>query len=189
MWPTGSPRHSVFNAGASRGRPASAPQSKLTRVIETDMDLSPVFFGFRHRIRRAAGIDRTCGAGNGRRGLGRGVLVSVCGVLLLLGAGCGPEQDRIVQGKLKIILEDDLAEITRDIPEKALADSVFYSVAGYKTYEEGPFYALAVADFYFLRNAKYKIVRKYRYDRRKKTWERFLNEYRFYYHDSLRVRE
>lgn len=102
--------------------------------------------------------------------------------LLLLIGGCTFESDKTVKDKLLVILQDDLNAIIEDIPEENLLDSVYYEIVLYKEYkkESFKFSKKAVVDFYFFKKVKAKIVRKYRYEKQSRKWDRYYNEYKFY---------
>ena len=104
-------------------------------------------------------------------------IVSVlCAVFLL---GCG-ERDDLIRRKLDVILASDLKTITADIPMSGLMQTPYYSLVFYKTYTEGMYSKMAVADFYFLKTVKAKITRKYRYLSEARLWDRYYNEYTFF---------
>jgi hypothetical protein len=100
----------------------------------------------------------------------------LCGCFLF---GCG-ESDALIKKKLEIILTDDLRAITADMPKSSLADSVYYKLLSYKSYSEGMYSKMAVADFYFMKKVKVKITRKYRYYIGYRLWDRYSNAYQFY---------
>jgi hypothetical protein len=93
--------------------------------------------------------------------------------------GCG-EGDNLISKKLEIILDGDLKAISADIPKNDLMDSIHYTIVSYKSYSDGMYSRMAVVDFYFLKNVKTKITRKYRYFISTRQWDRYFNEYRFY---------
>jgi hypothetical protein len=105
------------------------------------------------------------------------ILCAVAGIVLL--CGCA-EKDEIIHKKLEIICKSDLDTIVAGLPKEGLLDSAYFSFVSYKTYTEGRFSRMAVVDFYFLKTVTAKIVRKYRYCKDVRLWERYFNEYRFY---------
>jgi hypothetical protein len=76
-----------------------------------------------------------------------------------------------------MICKSDLQAITADLPKTSLADSIYFNVVSYKTYSEGKYFKMAVVDFYFLNKVKAKIVRKYRYLKEARLWDRYFNVY------------
>ena len=103
-------------------------------------------------------------------------------IIFVLIGGCSFESDRMVQKKLLIILEDDLNAIIEDIPAENILDSAYYEIDSLIDYkmESFKYSKKAVVDFYFLKGVKTKIVRKYRYERVSRKWDRYYNEYTFY---------
>ena len=103
-------------------------------------------------------------------------------IILIIIGGCTFESDRVVKKKLLIILEDDLNAIIEDIPKENILDSVYYEIDSLIDYKKKSFkYSKrAVVDFYFFKKVKAKIVRKYRYVRQSRKWDRYYNEYKFY---------
>ena len=103
-------------------------------------------------------------------------------IILVLIGGCTIESDRVIKKKLLVILEDDLNAIIEDIPKEHILDSVYYEIDSLIDFkkESIKYSKKAVVDFYFLKNAKAKIVRKYRYETVSRKWERYYNEYKFF---------
>jgi hypothetical protein len=93
--------------------------------------------------------------------------------------GCGGEPEEMIRKKLQVILDDDLAALTADVPEKSLADSAHYVIREYRRYTEGRYSHRAVVDFYFLDKVNVRVERKYRYHRPYGKWDRYQNVYRF----------
>jgi hypothetical protein len=99
------------------------------------------------------------------------------GFIVLFGlTGCG-EKDSLTRKKLELVCKSDLDSITFDLPKTSLADSVYYSITSYKTYAHGKYSKMAVVEFYFLKKVKAKIVRKYRFFKEARQWDRYFNEY------------
>jgi hypothetical protein len=98
--------------------------------------------------------------------------------------GCG-ESDEFIKKKLDVVLKSDLDTITAGVQKSSLLDTPYYTIVSYKSYKEGMYSKLAVADFYFLKNIKAKIVRKYRYLTTMQVWDRYFNEYWFYGDSAL----
>lgn len=98
---------------------------------------------------------------------------------LLMVISCSGESDKKAREKLNVILKDDLESIIEGIDPQNLIENVHYDLVSYKTYDEGKYSKLAVADFYFLKNVNVKIVRKYRYHMVHRMWDRYFNEYSF----------
>lgn len=93
---------------------------------------------------------------------------------------CSGESDKVAKKKLQVILDDDLSAILEGIPDSALLKKPYYDIVSYKLYDEGNYSKKAVADFYFLNSVPVKILRKYRYHRTKRMWDRYFNEYSFF---------
>jgi hypothetical protein len=109
-------------------------------------------------------------------------LLAVVGSILF--GGCG-ESDNLVKKKLDLILKSDLDTITTGVQKSGLLDTPYYEIVSYKSYKEGIYTKLAVVDFYFMKNIKAKIVRKYRYLAEAGLWDRFFNQYQFYGDSAL----
>lgn len=103
-------------------------------------------------------------------------------IILAITGGCIKESDKRIKSNLLVILQDDLNSIISDVPKDNIIDSVFYEIVLYKYFKKESFkYSKkAIVDFYFLKKVKVKIVRKYRYLRQSRKWERYYNEYKFY---------
>lgn len=106
------------------------------------------------------------------------ILVILC--IAFIQISCSGESDELSRKKLEIILESDLKAILEGIPDSALTENPKYELVFYKQYDSGDYTKKAVADFYFLKNVKKKIVRKYRYHVGKRMWDRYFNEYSSY---------
>lgn len=106
-------------------------------------------------------------------------LICMCAVAVLALQGCGGEPEEMIRKKLEVILDDDLAALTADVPEESLADSTYYVIREYKRYQEGRYTYRAVVDFFFLDKVNVKVERKYRYHRPYGKWDRYQNVYRF----------
>lgn len=103
------------------------------------------------------------------------------GIILLTAIyGCIGESDELIKKKLHVILKDDLKSIINDLPEKSVADSAYYTIELYKNFKELKYKKKAVVNFFILKGVEVKIVRKYRYYKDYRKWERYFNEYRFY---------
>ncbi len=94
-------------------------------------------------------------------------------------SGCLSEPDSRIRRKLDIILEDDMNAIIEDMADTNLLDSTYYDMYLYQEYDEGKYSRKVEVDFYFLKKVNAKIVRKYRYHREYKKWDRYYNEYQF----------
>jgi hypothetical protein len=90
--------------------------------------------------------------------------------------GCG-EKNFLIREKLDMICKSDLQAITADLPKTSLADSMYYTIVSYKSYSEGRYSTMATVDFYFLHKVRAKIVRKYRYLKEARLWDRYYNAY------------
>ncbi|HEX2958752.1 MAG TPA: hypothetical protein VHO70_18100 [Chitinispirillaceae bacterium] len=94
-------------------------------------------------------------------------------------SGCSGESQDLVRKKLDVILSDDMKAILEDVSEQGLLENPCYDLVFYKEYDVGNYSVKAVAHFYFLKLPNAKVVRKYRYYRQKRVWERYYNEYSF----------
>ena len=106
-------------------------------------------------------------------------IICCCGLTLLILQGCGEEPEEMIRKKLQVILDDDLATLTADVPEESVRDTAYFVVREYKRFDEGRYTRKAVVDFYFLDRVGVKVERKYRYHRRYGKWDRYRNVYRF----------
>lgn len=104
------------------------------------------------------------------------LLIATAFLLLI---SCSGESDEKAREKLEVILKGDLDAIIEGINPQNLIDKPYYDLVLYKTYDEGNYSKRAVADFYFLKDVNVKIVRKYRYHRVHRMWDRYFNEYSF----------
>lgn len=93
--------------------------------------------------------------------------------------GCISEPEGRIKKKLEIILEDDMVAILEGIADSNLLDPTYYDLHLYQEFKGGKYSRKAEVDFYFLKNINTKIVRKYRYHRDYKKWDRYYNEYQF----------
>lgn len=101
-------------------------------------------------------------------------------MVIIICGGCLNESTEHKKEKLHIILKDDLDTIIEDITKENLADSVYYTIVSYKEFSQGKYSAQAIVDFFFFKDIDVKVVRKYRYHRDYKKWDRYFNEYKFY---------
>jgi hypothetical protein len=81
---------------------------------------------------------------------------------------------------LEVILKDDLAVIIDGVDTTAVLKNPYYEFVRYDKYEEGQYQYLAEVYFYFLKDIKQKIVRRYRFDKVYLKWERYYNKYESY---------
>jgi hypothetical protein len=81
---------------------------------------------------------------------------------------------------LEVILKDDMSVTVEGIDTAAILQNPYYEYREFKGFKEGQYQYLAIVEFYFLREVKQKIVRKYRFDKRYLKWERYYNEYESY---------
>ncbi len=107
-------------------------------------------------------------------------LVLISSMVLAL-AGCMAESSEAAREKLRVILEDDLETVVAELPRKSAIDSPYYVIETYKNFDKGAYRHLAVVNFYFLEKVNVTMVRKYRYHRDTRLWERYFNEYQFTY--------
>lgn len=108
------------------------------------------------------------------------VVITIVVTTIFVFSSCINEREEIAKEKLKLILPDDLKGIKEGVSADALIDKPYYTITYYNTYKKGLYSAKAEVDFYFLKKLDVKIVRKFRYHRSKKLWERYFNEYRYY---------
>ena len=92
---------------------------------------------------------------------------------------CSGESDEKAREKLEVILNDDIKAIIEGVDSQNLIDEPYYDMVLYQNYDEGNYSKRAVADFYFLKDVDVKIIRKYRYHRVHRMWDRYYNEYSF----------
>lgn len=109
------------------------------------------------------------------------VAMLICSALCIavFNYSCSNESSELVRQKLKLILPDDMKGIVEGIPADALIEKPHYEISSYKKFKKGMYSAKAEVDFYFLNKVDVKIIRKFRYHRSKKMWERYFNEYRY----------
>jgi len=106
-----------------------------------------------------------------------GVLAVMC--FLCGTAGCSSDSENAVRRKLEAVCADDLRTVVEEIPAESVSDSVYYVIRIFKKYREGKYRYMAVADYFFLKNVRVKMVRKYRYHSSFRKWERYFNQYQF----------
>jgi hypothetical protein len=111
-------------------------------------------------------------------------LLPVLLLLILFGAGCGSESEQVMREKLRVIAQDDMDSVIAELPEDSVADSAYYHILSFKTFDEGRYSALAVVEFHFLEPEIAVMVRKYRYYKQLGQWERYFNEYRYTHNDT-----
>ena len=111
----------------------------------------------------------------------KGLIISLIHTLLvaLVFISCSGESDEKAREKLEVILNDDLKAIIEGVDSKSLIDEPYYEMVRYQKYDEGNYSKRAVVDFYFLKDVNVKIIRKYRYHRVHRMWDRYFNEYSF----------
>jgi hypothetical protein len=114
-----------------------------------------------------------------KRGYRSGLLIVVVLAAGLSICSCGGDGEQLARKKLDLILPDDLKAIVAGIPKDALIDKPYDTITSFKTFKKGLYSAKAEVDFYFLQKVHVKIIRKFRYHRSKKMWERYFNEYRY----------
>lgn len=104
-------------------------------------------------------------------------------VALVALSACSGENEELSRKKLDVICSDDLSAIIDSIAVENLIEKPYYKLVFYKNYDEGKYSKKAIAEFYFLKKVSVKVVRKYRYLRSVRMWDRYSNEYVFM-HDS-----
>jgi len=100
---------------------------------------------------------------------------------------CSSESNEQIRAKLPLSLDSALISEKKDFPDDGVADSAYYSIVEYKTFDKGRYPARAYVDFYFLKKARVKLAARYRYNRESGAWERFDEEWRIV-HDAAQVR-
>jgi len=99
-------------------------------------------------------------------------------VFIILFVSCIPKiPESTVRAYLEPILQEDLVLITEGIDTTALLENPYFEITEFNKFDEGEYQYLAVVNFYFLKDIRQKIVRKYRFHHRRK-WELFYNEYK-----------
>ncbi|NLW33473.1 MAG: hypothetical protein GXY77_18655 [Fibrobacter sp.] len=114
-----------------------------------------------------------------KKGLIIPLILTLLVTVALVFISCSGESDEKAREKLKVILNDDLKAIIEGIDSKNLIDEPYYDLVRYQNYDEGNYSKRAVVDFYFLKDVNVKIIRKYRYHRVHRMWDRYFNEYSF----------
>jgi hypothetical protein len=112
------------------------------------------------------------------------VLACIAGTALW---GCSSESSQQARARLPATLDSALINEKRALPAYGVADSAYYMIVEYKTFDKGRYSARAYVDFYFLRKARVKLATKYRHNRQTETWERFDEEWRIM-HDTAQIR-
>jgi len=109
-------------------------------------------------------------------------LTKICLLLfafIILFSGCMPRlSEEAARARLEPLLIEDLAVIIEGIDSAALLEEPYFVIREFNGFDQGRLQYLAVAEFYFLRDIRKKIVRRYRFDRRTLSWDRFYNEWR-----------
>lgn len=103
----------------------------------------------------------------------------VCSILFLNVSCSIHERSEFIEQKLLAILPVDLDTIVKSLPGDAVLEKPYYKITSYKTYKKSMYSVKAEVDFYFFKSVDVKIVRKFRYHKSKKLWERYFNEYRY----------
>ncbi|MBD3392155.1 MAG: hypothetical protein GF418_08760 [Chitinivibrionales bacterium] len=98
---------------------------------------------------------------------------------LCIAAGCSGKSEQRIENELRVILDDDLRMVASEISPEHVADSTYYDISMFNEYEQGTYRWKAVVEFFFLKDVNVKMVRKYRYHRKLKKWERYFNQYQF----------
>jgi hypothetical protein len=88
--------------------------------------------------------------------------------------------EKRTRGMLDVILKDDLTVIVEGIDTAVVLEKPYYEYVKFNKYEEGQYQYLAEVNFYFFKDMKLKIVRKYRFDKYYLKWERYYNKYESY---------
>ncbi len=107
--------------------------------------------------------------------------------LILLLSSCNQfqfeDKDREL---LTLLIKSDMQAIVTDVETTILLEEPYFTITRWKRYEKGDYKYLAEVDFFFLnpQELNSKIVRKYRYNRIHKKWERYYNEYHTIHEDE-----
>ena len=102
-------------------------------------------------------------------------------IIICLLSNCTSNSNESIRNTFEqIIVKDDLKSILEDTSIKDLMDSPYYSIVSYEEDKKGQYTKKAIVDYYFFKNVKVKIRRKYRYYKAYEKWERYTNEYKFY---------
>jgi len=104
------------------------------------------------------------------------VVISI--VLLVFIGGCSSNSTE--NKRLIAILNDDLEAIVTGVDPAALLDTPFWVRIKDTNYDSGKYRRLVEVHFYFLKDIKKRIYRKYRYNKTLGIWERFENSYQSY---------
>jgi len=100
---------------------------------------------------------------------------------IILLVSCAPRlSENTVKTMLEPVLQDDLSVIMEGIDTSAIMENPYYEYTEFNEFKEGRYQYLAEVSFYFLRDVRKKIVRKYRFDRKFLRWERYYNEWQSY---------
>ncbi len=99
-------------------------------------------------------------------------------VFLVLMPACAGGPSKRVQTELYVILDDDLKGIVSELPDSVISDSAYYRITSYQYFPKAEKFSYkAVVDFYYFKSIRVKQVRKYRYRKMQKTWDRYSKEY------------
>lgn len=102
-------------------------------------------------------------------------------ILFITLIGCGLKTSEDAAKKLlEPVLQEDLTVITEGIDSSGILEKPYFEITEFGEFEKGKYQYLSVADFYFLKDIKQKIVRKYRFNKDYLKWELFYNEYQSY---------
>ena len=97
---------------------------------------------------------------------------------LVVISSCSMESQNTIRKKLKTIARADLEYIISETDSSEVMDSAYYKIVLFKYFpKDMNFSYKAVVDYYYFKNVKMKQVRKYRYRRLQKKWDRYLKKY------------
>jgi len=102
---------------------------------------------------------------------------------------CSGESEEMTKKKLDVICKGDLDALVDSIAVENLLEKPYYKLVFYKNYNEGKYSKKAIAEYYFLKNVPVKVVRKYRYLRSVRMWDRYYNEYVFIQDSTAATKE
>lgn len=98
--------------------------------------------------------------------------------VLVLAFACGGGPSKRVEKELTVILDDDLKGIVSELADTAVLDSPYYRIISYQYFpKDERFSYKAVVDFYYFKSIHVKQVRKYRYQKLQKKWDRYFKHY------------
>lgn len=96
---------------------------------------------------------------------------------VILCVSCIPKTpENTAKTYLEPVLQEDLRVITDGIDTTAVLENPYFEIVEFTKFNEGEYNYIAVVDFYFLKDIRQKVFRKYRFHYIRK-WELYYNEY------------